>query len=151
VLAPKNGKKHEARTKWYLDQRQYEAQTWVKVTKMKHLPRWSKWTFRSYNHSQKWLIWSCDKAKLTWSIIGTAADPAPIRPVSPTGQTNVLKMLAGFHPCIDPVETVKMNMWNFQFRVCIRELWSWQEPALRQIGLTGRLGRFDWSRQPNPS
>jgi hypothetical protein len=46
-------------------------------------------------------------------------------------------MTIGLHHCVDIVEMIEMHMWNVQFGVQMRELWSWQEPALLMTGLTG--------------
>jgi hypothetical protein len=61
----------------------------------------------------------------------------PLTHTGQTGQTKVLKISIGLNHCIDLVEKIEMHMWNVQFWVWMRELWSWQEPALRMTGLTG--------------
>jgi hypothetical protein len=43
-----------------------------------YLPRWSRWTFGSYNHSQKWLSWLLGQGQLIWSFIGYMADSAVV-------------------------------------------------------------------------
>jgi hypothetical protein len=55
------------------------------------------------------------------------------------------------HHCVHLVETIEMHMWNVQFRVCMRELWFWQESALRLTGLTSGAQRSDQFLQSNPS
>jgi hypothetical protein len=45
---------------------------------MNYLPRWSIWTFRSYNHSQRLLIWLLGQGQLIRSVIGHIADSAAL-------------------------------------------------------------------------
>jgi hypothetical protein len=61
------------------------------------------------------------------------------------------QMPIGLHHCVDLVETIEMHMWNVQFGVRMRELWSWQESALCLTGLTSGTRRSDRCSQPNPS
>jgi hypothetical protein len=51
-----------------------QVKSWVQVIKKNYFPRWSIWTFRSYNHSQRLLIWLQGQGQLIWSVIGHIAD-----------------------------------------------------------------------------
>jgi hypothetical protein len=102
--------------------------------------------------------WSGLYKKANWSdkVIGHIADSAPtlvwpLTHTGQTGQTKVLKMPIGLHHCVDLVETIEMHMWNVQFGVQMRELWSWQEPALLLTGLTGGARRPHRCPRSNPS
>jgi hypothetical protein len=55
-----------------------QVKSWVQVIKMNYFPRWSIWTFRSYNHSQRLLIWILEQGQLIWLVIGHIADSAAL-------------------------------------------------------------------------
>jgi hypothetical protein len=102
---------------------------------MKPLPRWSRNSWRSYNHSQScliWLVWRGGHLANSAVLTGLTFQPHwSDQSIQCAQNSNLTSPLNISH------RGDRNAYLDVQFGVWMRELWSWREQALCQTGLTG--------------